>query len=61
MRSDGHDSSRFVPRAPMPAIDHEANGPISALVQLTAWLGRRWGAHADRARGQLILQGRRWL
>jgi len=51
MRTDGHDASRFVPRGAMPAIDHEANGPISALVQLTTWLGRLWGERADKARG----------
>lgn len=61
MRTDGHDASRFVPRGALPAIDHEANGPISALVRLTAWLGRRWGERADKARGQLILESRRWL
>jgi len=61
MRTDGHDASRFVPRSAMPAIDHEAHGPVSALVQLTAWLGRLWGERADKARGQLILESRRWL
>ena len=45
----------------MPAIDHEAHGPVSALVQLTAWLGRRWRERADQACGQLILESRRWL
>ncbi|MES3014377.1 MAG: hypothetical protein V4750_11725 [Pseudomonadota bacterium] len=43
MRSDGHDMPRFLPRAAMPAVDHEAHDPISAFVQLTAWLGRLWG------------------
>ena len=62
MRSDGHDRSRFAARVTkMPAIDHEANGPVSALVRLTMWLGKLWGDRADRARGQLILEGRRWL
>ncbi len=61
MRTDSHDASRFVPRGAMPAIDPEANGPVSALVQLTAWLGRRWGERADKARGQLIRESRRWL
>ncbi|WP_448171467.1 hypothetical protein [Rhizobacter fulvus] len=37
MRTDGHDTSRFAPRSRLPAIDHEANGPISALVRLAAW------------------------
>ena len=61
MRTDDHHTSRFVPRGAMPAIDHEAHGPVSALVQLTAWLGRRWRERADQARGQLILESRRWL
>ncbi len=50
MRSDGHDRSRFARRVTLPAIDHEANGPISAFVQLTAWLGRLWGERAAKAR-----------
>ena len=58
MRTDGHDTSRFALRSPLPAIDHEANGPISALVQLTAWLGRLRGERADKAGGQLILESR---
>jgi|GEM_PF-3920272 len=61
MRSDVPDRSPLVPRAAMPAIDHEANGPISALVRLTIWLGRAWGERADKARGQLMLESRRWL
>ena len=61
MRTDGRDASRFVPRSAMPSIDHEAHGPVSALVQLTAWLGRLWGERADHAQRQLILQSRRWL
>ena len=61
MRTDGSDASRFVPRAATPVIDHEAHGPVSALVRLAVWLGRLWGERADKARGQLILESRRWL
>ena len=61
MRTDGRDSSRFIARGAFPAIDHEANGPISALVRLAAWVQRRWRERADLARGQLILESRRWL
>ena len=50
MRNDGHDHSRFASSRALPAIDHEANGPISAFVQLTAWLGRLWGERAAKAR-----------
>jgi len=53
MRSDGLGHSRFAGQAErmsLPAIDHEANGPISALVRLTAWLGRLWDERADKAR-----------
>lgn len=48
MRNDGNDPSRFAARVTMPAIDHEANGPVSALVRLTAWLGRLWSQRAAR-------------
>lgn len=61
MRTDGRDASRFARRPATPAIDHEAHGPVSALVQLATWLGRLWGERADKARGQLILESRRWL
>ena len=48
MRTDGHDVSRFAPRTapriPMPAVDHEAHGPISALLRLISWLGRWRGS-----------------
>jgi hypothetical protein len=37
MKTDGHDVSRFAPRGAMPPVDHEASGPISALVRLAAW------------------------
>ena len=40
MRTDGHDVSRFAPRSTLPAIDHEAHGPISTLMRLVSWLGR---------------------
>ncbi len=46
MRTDGHDVSRFAPRGARPAIDDEANGPISALVRLMAWFASWRGAHA---------------
>ena len=52
MRSNGRDASHSVLRSTMPAIDHEANGPLSALVQLTAWLGRLWNARAVRVRAR---------
>ena len=58
MRTDGHDVSRFAPRAAMPAIDHEANGPISALVRLTTWLGSLRTARADKRHGPLALTSR---
>ena len=61
MRTDGRDRSRFAPRAALPAIDHEADGPVSALVRLTTWLGRVWREHAGKARGRLILESRHWL
>jgi len=44
MRSDGHSRSNLLAHGTMPAIDHEAEGPISALVQLTTWLGRLWAS-----------------
>lgn len=46
MRTDGHDVSRFAPRSAMPVIDHEANGPLSALVRLAAWFSSWRAAHA---------------
>ena len=51
MRSDGRDTPRLVPRRVLPAVDHEANAPISAPVQLAAWLGRLRGGRADEAAG----------
>lgn len=62
MRNDGHDRSRFLAAlSAMPAIDHEANGPLSALVRAITWAVRAWRERAERARGQLMLEGRRWL
>ncbi len=46
MRTDGHDVSRFAPRGALPAIDHEASGPISALVRLMARFASWRSAHA---------------
>jgi hypothetical protein len=46
MGTDGHDVSRFAPRRALPAIDHQANGPISALVRLVAWFSSWRAAHA---------------
>lgn len=44
---------------PMPAIDHEAGGPLSVLVRAVMWATRLWGERADRARTQLMSRGRR--
>ena len=46
---------------PMPAIDHEAGGPLSVLVRAIRWATRVWGERAQKARSQLIAQSRRWL
>jgi hypothetical protein len=58
MRTDGHDVSRFARRTAMPAIDHEANGPISALVRLATWLGSLRTAPVAKPRGPLALTSR---
>ncbi len=61
MRTDGHDVSRFVPRAAVPPIDHEANGPISALVRALSWAVRAWRGRTSPARDPLLVPSRRWL
>lgn len=38
MRIDGHDLPRFA----LPAIDHEANGPLSVLVRAMTWAVLAW-------------------
>jgi len=63
MRTDGHNATRVAPHGAMPPIDHEAVGPVSALVRLTRWLGRQWGEYVavTRLHAQLMLESRRWL
>jgi hypothetical protein len=38
MRTDGRDLPRFA----MPAVDHEAGGPLSALVRALTWVVLAW-------------------
>jgi hypothetical protein len=38
MRTDGHDLPRFA----MPAVDHDAGGPLSLLVRALTWLVLAW-------------------
>jgi len=46
-------------RHPMPAIDHEAGGPFSALLRSVVWALRVWDERVDQARAWLIAEGRR--
>ena len=46
MRADRRERSLRAARAALPAVDHEAHGPLSLLVRLAMWLSARRRAPA---------------